>query len=112
MRRAGAALDMAVNDPVPMPRRRWRPWLAARLVLTLAAATALAFVPPSTGSRAAADLPFSTVPWLRPPRPARAGDARFHSPAGRSPAALTDFQPVLAFTVSLRNPAPRLTDGA
>lgn len=72
VRRAGAALDMAVNDPRPVPRRRWRLWLAAALVLTLAAATALAFVPPSDWvSAPLPDLPGSPHVALAPPAEAK-----------------------------------------
>jgi hypothetical protein len=47
VRRAGVALDMTVEPPVPVPRRRWGPWFAAVLALMVAAAGALILAPPS-----------------------------------------------------------------
>ena len=48
VRRAGAALDMTVETPVPAPRRPARRWVAAALaVILLAGGAGLVLVPPS-----------------------------------------------------------------
>jgi len=68
VRRAGVALDMAATEPVPVPRRRWRRWLAAALVLTLATAALLAARPPADWVTAPLpDLPGSPRVAQAPP---------------------------------------------
>lgn len=65
--RAATALDMASAEPELAPRRRWRPWLAAALALTLATAAVLAFMPPADWVNAPLpDLPGSPHVALAP----------------------------------------------
>jgi general secretion pathway protein A len=47
IRRAGVALDMTPGEPAPVASRRWRPWLAAALALTVVMATVLSLAPPA-----------------------------------------------------------------
>ena len=85
VRRAGVALDMAATEPVPVPRRRWRRWLAAALVLTLATAALLAARPPAD---------WVTVPLPDLPGSPRVAQAR---PAEPYPVPATlDFIPLPA----------------
>ena len=68
MRRAGVALDMTVETPVQVPRRRRWPWFAAVLALMMATVGVLVLAPPSDWIEVRLpDLPGAPHVALAPP---------------------------------------------